>query len=105
MVGVTAHPHADQLDERRAVTSSCAIGGPCKRSCHGFRVGPVDGDSRDAVAGGLVGKDTGRALFANRRRERRLIVLDAEHGGQASRGAEIDRLVPLAKRRPSLADE
>ena len=44
-------------------------------------------------------------VLRNRRRERGLIVLQAEHGGQLAHGAQIDGLVPFAERRAPLADE
>ncbi len=71
----------------------------------GVRIRAVDRDARDAVARGLVGEHPDRRLLPHRRRQRRLVVLDAEHRGQPPRGAQVDRLVPFAERRPALADE
>ncbi len=70
-----------------------------------IRIGAVDRDSRDAVADGLVGEHAGGRLLGDRRRQRGLIVLDAEHRRQLPRGAQVDRLVPFAERRSALADE
>ena len=59
----------------------------------------------NAVAGGLVREHPHRRLVAHRRRQRGLIVLQAEDRRQPPRRAEVDRLVPLAERRAAFADE
>ncbi len=102
---MSRHSHGHELDERGSGAGARAIGRPCERRGHLVRVGPVDRDSGDAVASGLVGEHAGRRLLRNGCRERRLIVLDAEHRGQLPRGAQVDRLVPLAERRTALANE
>ena len=102
---VAAHPHADQLDQRRALAGARAFGRPGERGGDRVRIGAVDRDARDAVAGRLVGEHAHRRLLAHRRRERRLVVLHAEDRGQPARGAQVDRLVPLAERRSPFADE
>jgi hypothetical protein len=105
MVGMAADPQTDQLDERRASPVARAIGGPRERGGDGVGVRAVDRDSRDTVPGGLVGEDPDPRLLGHGRRKRRLVVLEAEHHGQAADRAQIDRLVPLAERRTALADE
>ena len=68
-------------------------------------IGAVDRDAGDAVAGRLVGEHAHGRLLGHRRRQRRLVVLDAEDRRQLARGAQVDRLVPLAERRAAFADE
>ena len=69
------------------------------------RIGAVDGDAGDAVADRLVCEHADGRLVAHGRRQRRLVVLDAEDRRQATGGAQVDRLVPLAERRSTFADE
>ena len=102
---VPAHAHADQLDERRALAVARALDRPGERRRNLVGIGAVDRDAGNAVARCLVGEHAHGGLLAHRRRQRRLVVLDAEDGGQPARRAEIDRLVPLAERRAALADE
>ena len=96
-------------------TSSMSVGPmPCSRAvgrpgeCRGdgVRVGAVDGDARDAVAGAPCPRRRATAdCVAYRRRQRDLVVLDAEDRRQPLRGAEVDRLVPFAERGAAFADE
>ena len=102
---VAAHPHRHQLDEGRTLSGPRPLGGPRKRGRNDVGIGAVDRDARNAVADGLVGKHAGSRLLGHRRRQRGLIVLDAEDGRQPSRRAQIDGLVPLAERRPALTDK
>ena len=105
VMGMPAHAHADELDERRALSRSCALDGPCERRRNHVGIGAVDRDTGHAVAGRLVGEHPHCRLIAQGCRERGLIVLNAKDRGQPSRGRQVDRLVPLAQRRSSLADE
>ena len=82
-----------------------ALGRPGERRRDRVGIGAVDRDARHAVADRLVGEHADRRLIRDRRRQRRLVVLDAEDRRQPPRGAEVDRLVPLAERRPAFADE
>ena len=102
---VAAHPHRHHLDQRGPVARPRTLGGPGERGGDLIRIGAVDGDAGNAVAGGLVRKDARRGILAHRRGERGLVVLQTEDRGQLRGGARIDRLVPLAERRPAFADE
>src|SRR5207244_3797386 len=93
---VAAHPHRHRLDERRPFARTRALRGPAERAGDGFWVGAVERHAWNAVAGRLVGEHAHRRLIADRRRERGLIVLDAEDHRQLARRTEVDRLVPLA---------
>ena len=104
-MGVAAHPHRDQLEQRRAVTGPRPLGRPRERHRNLVGVGAVDRDPGNPVTLRLVGEHPHRGLFGHRRRQRRLVVLQTEHGGQPPRGAQVDRFVPLAERRTALADE
>ena len=105
VVRMTAHAHRDELDERRSEARARAIRRPGKRCRHLVGVGAVDRDAGNAIAARLVGEDASRRLRRQRRRERNLVVLDAEDRRQPSGGAEVDRFVPLAERRSAVADE
>ena len=102
---VPAHTHRDELDERWAASRARAFDGPREGGGDLVRVSAIDRDARNAVSGCLVGKDTRSRLLADGCRERRLIVLDDEHRRELAHGAQIDRLVPLAERRPALTHE
>ena len=102
---VAAHPHRDNLDQRRAGARTRPVGRPGERGGDRVRIGAVDGDARNAVPERLVGEDARRGVLGHRRRQRRLVVLQAEHRGQLAHGAQVDGLVPLAERRTALADE
>ena len=105
VVRVPAHPHRDQLDQGRTASVSRALRRPREAAGDRFRVGAVEGDSRNAVARRLVGEDPDGRLVGDRRRERGLVVLHAEDRRSARGGAEVDRLVPLTERGAALADE
>ena len=105
VVGMAAHAHGDDFDQRRTETIARPLDGPRKGGGDRVGIGAVDGDAGDAVAGGLVGEHTHGRLLDDRRRQRPLVVLDAEHRRQPARGAEVDRFVPLAERRAALAHE
>ena len=102
---VAAHPHGHDFDERRSMPLTCPVSRPGEGRGNRVGIGAVRGDTGDAVADCLVRKRAHRRLLANRRRERRLIVLDAEHRRQPPRGAQVYRFVPLAERRTAVADE
>ena len=78
---------------------------PRRRLPRSRRIGAIDGDARDAVAGRLVREHAHGRLVAYGRRQCRLVVLDAEDRRQATGSAQVDRLVPLAERRSAFADE
>ena len=82
-----------------------ALGRPAEGAGDRLGIGAVDRDARHAVARRLVGERPHRGLIRHRRRQRGLVVLDAEDRRQPPRGAEVDRLVPLAERRSAFADE
>ncbi len=105
MVRVAAHPHADQLDERRPPARAGARGRPHEGGRDLVGIGAVDRDPGNAVARRFVGERADGGLIRDGRRERRLVVLHAEDRRQAPHRAQIDRLVPLAERRPAFADE
>ena len=102
---VAAHAHADQLDERGPLARTCTVRGPRERGRDRVRVRAIDRDARDAVPGRLVGEHAHGGLLADRRRQCRLVVLDAEHRRQFPRRAQVDRLVPLTERGPAFPDE
>ena len=54
MMRVTAHPHADELDQRRTMPFPGAVGCPRERRGDGVGIGAVHGDAADSVADGLV---------------------------------------------------
>ena len=105
VVGVAAHAHADELDQRRPAARARPLGRPGERRGDRLGVRAVDRDAGHAVARGLLGEDAHGRLIRDGRRERRLVVLDAEDRREPAGGAEVDRLVPLAERRPAFADE
>ena len=105
VVRMPAHAHRDELDQRGSKPVACAPGCPSEGHRDRFRIGPVDGESRNAVADGLVGERPDRRLIAHRRGQRRLIVLDTEDRRPSASGAGVDRLVPLPQGRPAFADE
>ncbi len=105
VVRVPADAHRDQLDQRRAAALARPFGGPRERAGNRFRIGPVQRQARNPVPERLVGEHAHGALIARRRGQRGLVVLHAEDRGQPARGAEVDRLVPLAERGSALADE
>ena len=102
---VSAHAHADELDERRPMARSRPFGRPGECRCDCISVRSVDRDARDAVSGRLVSEHARPRLRRCRRRKGNLVVLQAEDRGQAMDGACVDRLVPLAKRGTAFADE
>ena len=104
VVRVAADAHADELNQRRAFPRARPLDGPRERGRDAIRVGAVERDPGDAVSRGLLGEDAHGRLIGDRRRERGLVVLNAEDRGEFSRRAEVDRLVPFAERRASLAD-
>ena len=104
-MGVAAHAHGHELDERRAVAGARALCRPGERGGDRVGIGAVDRDRGDAVADRLVREHAHGRLLAHRRRQRGLIVLHAEDGRQLARGAGVDRLVPFAERGGAFADE
>ena len=56
VMGMTAHAHGYELDQRGSQSATCALGGPGERRGDGIRIGAVDGDGRNAVAEGFVGE-------------------------------------------------
>jgi hypothetical protein len=102
---VAAHAERHQLDQRGPVPAARTFGRPRERRGDHVGVGPVNRDARNAVADGLVGKHARGGLIGQGRRQRNVIVLDAENRRQPSRRAEIDRFVPFAERRAAFADE
>jgi hypothetical protein len=90
VVGVATETHGDELDQRWSEAGAGPFGGPAKRAGNRLRIGPVERQTRHAVAGGLVGEYADRRLIADGRRQRRLIVLHAEDHRQTARGAEVD---------------
>ncbi len=105
VVRVAAQAHRDRLDQRRAEAGARALGRPPEGAGNRLGIGAVDRDPRHAVARGLVRERPHRRLIRHRRRQRGLVVLDAEDRRQPARGAQVDRLVPLAERRSAFADE
>ena len=105
MVRVAAHAHRHELEQCRAVSAAGALRRPRERRGDRLGIRSIDGDARHAVTGRLVGKHARRRVLVHRRRQRRLVVLQTEHGRQLPHRAEIDRLVPFAQRRSALADE
>ena len=105
VMGVAAHPHRHQLDERGPEAGARPLGGPTKGARNRLGIRPVDRDAGHAVARRLLGERTDGRLIRHRRRQRGLIVLDAEDRRQAPHGAQVDRLVPFAERRSAFADE
>ena len=97
VVGVAAHAHGDELEQRRPPSFAGAVGGPGEGRHHCLGVGAVDRQARDAVARRLVGEGAHRRLVVERRRQGGLVVLDAEHRRQPPRRADVDRLVPFAE--------
>jgi hypothetical protein len=67
VMGMAAHPHGDNLDQRGAVAGAGPFRRPGERGRDFVRVGAVDGDAGNAVAGCLVGEHTGRRVVAHRR--------------------------------------
>jgi len=59
--------------------------GPCERRGNRVGIGAVDGDAGHAVPGRLVGKHARCGLIHDRRRQRGLIVLDAETAATGGR--------------------
>ena len=105
VVRVAAHAHRHGLDERRPEARARALGRPGEGRGDLIGIGAVDRDARHAVAGRLVGEHPHGRLLRERRRQRGLVVLDAEDRRQPPRRAQVDRLVPLAERRSAFADE
>ena len=102
---VSAHAHGDHFDQRRPLARAGALRGPREGGGHFIGIGAVDGEAGNAVAGGLVGEHARGRVVAHRRRERGLVVLQAEDRRQLGGGAGVDRFVPLAERRAAFADE
>ena len=105
VMGMSADAHRHHLDQGRTQTGSCAFGGPGESDGNRFRIGTVHRQPGDPIALGLVGEGANRRLVADRRRQRRLVVLQAEDGRQPASGREVDRLVPFAEGGAALADE
>ena len=100
-----AHPHRHQFDERRPASGARALCCPRERGGNEVGIRSVDRDAGNAVAGRPVGEHADCRLIGDRRRKRNLIVLDTENRRQPPHRACVDRLVPLAQRRPAFADE
>ena len=105
VVGVPAHAHRHELDQRGSCTRARPLDGPGERRRNRIGIGAVEREARDPVARRLVGEHPRSRLIGDRSRQRRLIVLDAEDRRQAADRTEIDGLVPFAQRTSAFADE
>ena len=105
VMSVSAHAHRHELDECWTATFAGAFGRPSECRGDRFGIGAVNRDGRNSVAASFLREDAHGRLFADRRRQRRLIVLHAEDRGEFACGAGVDRFVPFAERRRSFADE
>ena len=105
VMGMPAHAHRHELNQRRPEPRSRPLDRPSDGRRDLVGVGAVDRDAGNAVAGGLVSEHPHGRLLAHRRRQRGLIVLEAEDRGKLAGRAQVDRLVPFAERRAAFADE
>ena len=96
-MGVTTHAHRDDLDQRRTQAGARPFDRPGERGGNSIRIGPIDGDAGNAIAGGFVSENPSRRLLVHWRGQRRLVVFDAEHGWQATGSADVDRFVPFSE--------
>ena len=105
VMGMSAHAHRHQLNQGRPEPGSRPLDRPRDSRGDLVRIRAVDRDAGNAVTRGLVREHAHGRLLAHGRRQRGLVVLEAEHRGKLPCRAQVDRLVPLAERGATFADE